>query len=167
MMLILMDVSIAMIKFKKNGVTLNINKDVIDGILKFKQTESNLESGGFLIGSIHKDGSTIDINDYTTPLAEDKRFRLWFNRSKNHNDILYDKWEKSNYTKLYLGEWHTHPQKYPTPSNTDIATWHKLLVKSRTESKIIVFIIVGLNALNIWVGDKEFNKITRIISCEF
>jgi len=161
MILNLMDVNIAMITIKYEDIRVNINKDVINNIIKFKQTKGNFEAGGILIGSIFKDGGTIDINDYTAPLASDKRTRFWFGRSEQHNKILYDKWEKSSYTKLYLGEWHTHPQNYSTPSAVDIFAWNKLLAKSKTESEIIIFIIVGLNSLNIWIGDKKLKKVIK------
>ncbi len=161
-----MDVNIVMITIKYKDVIVNISEDVINNITKFKQIKSNPEAGGILIGSIFKDGGTIDINDYTIPLVNDKRLRFWFGRSEQHNEILHDKWKKSSHTKLYLGEWHTHPQNYPTPSAVDILSWKKLLIRSKTESEVIIFIIVGLNALNIWIGDKKLKKIIKSLCYE-
>ena len=47
----------------------------------------------------------------------------------------------------YLGEWHTHPEDLPKPSDKDLREWRILL---REQRRPLVFLIVGLKGC--WVG---------------
>lgn len=150
-----------MVEIKYKEYKISISNVVIDAIISYRQVNDNYESGGMLIGSIVENSNKIEINDYTEPLKEDNRNRLFFKRSNKHNDILYNKWKESNFTKLYLGEWHTHPQNIPRPSLIDRVSWNTLLLKSNTESEILIFIIVGISSVEIWIGDRKCKKVKR------
>lgn len=150
-----------MIEFKYKEYKISIFKSTIDVILKYRQVDYKFESGGMLIGSIIDNLNEIEIIDCTEPLKEDFRNRLSFSRSNKHNDILKRKWKESNFTKLYLGEWHTHPQQIPLPSTIDKISWTTLLLQSNTESKILVFIIMGTTSMEIWIGDRISQEIER------
>ena len=156
-----------MINFRYKEIQFNISKNVIDTIIKYKQGNNQSESGGFLIGSISTDGNRIVANDFTEPLETDKRSIFSFNRSEQHNNILNLKWKESNYTKLYLGEWHTHPQDIPMPSFVDKKSWKNLLKKSNTESEFLIFIIVGMETIETWIGDRKLKSIERMCSYRF
>lgn len=155
------DVLIVMIEIKYQKYEIKISSVVIDNIIKYRQVGNNYEAGGMLIGSIVNNSNEIDLNDCTEPLKEDTRKRTSFKRSNKHNDILYNKWQKSNFTKLYLGEWHTHPQGMPKASFVDIKSWNYLLRVSNTESDILIFIIVGIYSVEIWIGDRINKNIER------
>ncbi|MDV8111856.1 Mov34/MPN/PAD-1 family protein [Bacillus sp. BAU-SS-2023] len=150
-----------MIEIKYKKYKISISNQIVDIIINRRQINNNYEAGGMLIGSIVANSNEIEINDYTEPLKEDSRNRLTFKRSDKHNEILYEKWKESNFTKLYLGEWHTHPQNIPTPSFIDKISWNTLLFKSNTESDILIFIIGGTSSIEIWIGDRKSKKIKR------
>ncbi|HAT4214908.1 Mov34/MPN/PAD-1 family protein [Clostridium perfringens] len=151
-----------MIQIRYKDYDIIINEQVIDIIKKYIQIGSKFESGGMLIGSFLVNGNMIEINDITEPQKEeDKTSRFTFYRSYMHNEILSFKWKESNYTKMYLGEWHTHPQQIPKPSLVDKCSWNKLLKSSVTDSNLLIFIIVGFTCFEVWIGDRVSNKIER------
>lgn len=150
-----------MIEIKYEKYKISISDVIMNAIIKYRQVNNNCEAGGMLIGSIVTNSDEIEVYDYTEPLKEDNSNRLSFRRSNKHNEIIYKKWKESNYTKLYLGEWHTHPQEIPKPSLIDIASWKMLLSKSNTESEILIFIIMGTCYVEIWIGDIKSKKVKR------
>lgn len=150
-----------MVKFKYKECYFTITETTFQRMLRYKQLNNSFESGGMLIGSILTSGNEIEINDCTEPLEEDKQSRLSFRRSNMHNKLLKKKWEESEFTKLYLGEWHTHPQRIPSPSFLDKSTWKKLLYTSNTECRFLIFIIIGLNSMEIWIGDRKSKSLDR------
>lgn len=159
--LLLKDAFIVMIIFEYKKYKISISKKVLDNILKYKQVNDNDEAGGMLIGSIISNSNEIEIIDFTEPLKEDKRNKFRFKRSNKHNQILNEKWISSNFTKLYLGEWHTHPQEIAAPSLIDKKAWEMLLFKSNTESDILIFLVIGTSTMDIWIGDKINKKVER------
>ena len=47
--------------------------------------------------------------------------------SKHHQKVVDDAFKKSNGEWHYLGEWHTHPEAQPRPSNCDYKGWSQLI----------------------------------------
>lgn len=58
------------------------------------------------------------------------------------NNLIAEEFNKSNQTRVYIGEWHTHPEDYPLPSSIDNSQW-ELCRKNSTES--LIFVIFGIN----------------------
>lgn len=46
--------------------------------------------------------------------------------------------EKSNHTRFYIGEWHTHPEDYSAPSSRD----YKSLKESYHKNKLVVLNLI-------------------------
>ncbi|WP_195623911.1 Mov34/MPN/PAD-1 family protein [Clostridium tertium] len=156
-----------MISIDYNDYCIKINDNVLVIMSKYIQCKSKYESGGILIGSILIDGKTIEINDCTEPIRGDKASRYGFYRCTKHNEILEKKWIESNYINMYLGEWHTHPQSIPSPSYVDKKSWTRLIKDSITDSPIIIFLIIGIETIEIWIGNKSHNKLERVGSYGF
>lgn len=156
-----------MISIDYKDYCIKINDNVLAIMNKYIQCKSKYESGGILIGSILIEGKTIEINDCTEPIDGDKSSRYGFYRCNKHNELLEDKWIESNYIKMYLGEWHTHPQSRPTPSYIDKQSWKKLVKRSITESPIVIFLIIGIEIIELWIGNKSDSKLERLGSYEF
>ncbi|MDP1801489.1 MAG: Mov34/MPN/PAD-1 family protein [Bacteroidota bacterium] len=134
---------------------------------KFKQEKPDLdEAGGVLLGRFIVDSKNIIIDDVTIPMIGDQRRRCFFFRSaKSHQKIIDSKWFKTNGTCNYLGEWHTHPENYPEPSNTDLQNWRKRMKEDKFTSRYLYFIIVGIKEFYIWEGDRrtlKFKKLEKI-----
>ena len=63
-----------------------------------------------------------------------------------HEHIAQKRWADSSGLVRYIGEWHTHPQDYPSPSGTDLTEWRKLAVK-RKDKRPVLGLIVGRRTL--------------------
>jgi integrative and conjugative element protein (TIGR02256 family) len=139
-----------MIRLEVSNVTVKITDSVINEILNFKQDSANKsESGGILLGySI--DDSIFTITDITTPSAFDKSSRYNFIRNRKSAQKAINKlFKESGGKKIYLGEWHTHPENVPSPSFLDKNSIIEQVKYNRLNSNVIFMIIVGNSALYI------------------
>ncbi|UZA68695.1 Mov34/MPN/PAD-1 family protein [Pseudomonas viridiflava] len=123
-----------------------IHPEVLDVFQRHIQAcASDLEGGGLLLGYVR--GSHLEIVEATIPTKFDRRFRAFFERMTDlHEHIAQKRWADSDGLIRYVGEWHTHPQDYPSPSGTDLTEWRKLAVK-RKDRRPVLGIIVGRKAL--------------------
>ncbi|MFX0557174.1 Mov34/MPN/PAD-1 family protein [Maribacter sp. CXY002] len=98
---------------------IHFTKDVLLLISKFKQiNHKHHEAGGILLGQVKE--NNIYITRVSFPSIHDKSSRYFFWRNKNNAQAIIDyEFYNSNKRTIYLGEWHTHPEELPTPSNTD------------------------------------------------
>lgn len=111
------------------------------------------ESGGILTGEVHE--KKIVIIDCSEPNGDDKQSRYNFLRSKKGAQFfLNDKFSKSKGREVYLGEWHTHPENLPTPSNIDIVNFQESVKVSFINSENLLMIIVGLKGVYLRVYRK-------------
>lgn len=134
--------------------TLSISKEVLDKLHKYKQIGNRHEAGGILLGRIKDDYSKYEIIDISEPCSKDNSNRLYFVRNKKKAQKIINKaFEESGGIIQYMGEWHTHPEKYPRPSYTD-----KRLVdvcsKQENVPKIIFMLILGYEG-DLYVGCSE------------
>ncbi|WP_345860574.1 Mov34/MPN/PAD-1 family protein [Shewanella algae] len=118
-------------------------------------TQSRLwdkEAAGVLIGE--RRAGNLVVCEVTEPGKGDKRSRHSVDRRGPHHQQAVDQaFERSNGTLQYLGEWHTHPEDYPTPSPKDYNSWGKGL---NFEDPMIVLII---GRKSTYVGKKVRNVI--------
>lgn len=138
------------VKLKDQGYLL-IESDVIEVIEGYQQLNpQDKEAGGILIGMYR--GDHIHITSLTTPSRFfDKRTRTSFHRrSPCHQAFAIKSWLNSDKTNTWIGEWHTHPEDYPTPSNIDIKSWYQNL-----PSRQMILLIQGRcsNWLGLWNTD--------------
>lgn len=142
------------------GKTLLIKGNVVNKINKYKQLESkDLEAGGILIGQILIKNDNYIIDEVTTPMPKDTRTRHRFKRkSQGHQGYYNDLFHKNDGRYFYLGEWHTHPEKVPSPSFLDKCNW-KRLSSLDFENEHLFFIILGTIELKVWSIAKYNGKI--------
>jgi integrative and conjugative element protein (TIGR02256 family) len=117
------------------------------------------EAGGILLGYRREDH--LHVVKATTPQPCDRRSLFRFFRRDNHHQrqatIL---WEATGETMDYVGEWHTHPERYPTPSTLDLIEWKKICAKRKAP---MLFLIAGSHT-DFWVGAGERNNIVSILA---
>lgn len=134
---------------------LLIDKISIRRMQKYCQlTPNSVESGGLLYG--FERTPHLQITGITTPHPQDNQSRFRWERC----DAAHLSEVTSVQVKIgacYLGEWHTHPEDYPRPSNLDINEWEKIAKKF--PSYVYAFIIVG--RLGISVYTFVFGKLHR------
>lgn len=113
--------------------------------LHIQSVDTDCEGGGLLLGSVH--GAHMLIEQATVPTAWDRRFRYMFERMPfGHQAIALAQWTASKGTVRYLGEWHTHPEDHPHPSDLDRSEWGRL-AKLRQDMRPMLAIIVGRRSL--------------------
>ncbi len=56
---------------------------------------------------------------------------IFFRNVKKAQRIAEHAWKESNGERLYLGEWHTHPEDVPSPSRDDRTLLKNMLKHSR------------------------------------
>lgn len=113
---------------------------VVEHFLKYQQKRwYQKEAGGQLFATISE--GTISIMEATGPRSTDKRSRFSYvaDREAERSEI------KANYIKgwHYVGDWHTHPERIPSPSSIDIESIQECVNKSRHGLNAFVLIIVG------------------------
>lgn len=129
------------------AVLLNFSEGVLDVFRAYVQTRGRPESGGVLLGTVHKGG--ILITTATPPSRHDGRHPYLFERGPNgHRAAALRQWRRSSGTVRYLGEWHTHPQDWPNPSHIDRDEWRQL-ARARLDRRPLLAVIVGRMGLHV------------------
>lgn len=79
------------------------------------------------------------------------------------NTFIAQDYEQSEHTRVYIGEWHTHPESHPIPSPTDISSIVSNYRSSSLALPVLVMIIVGTESMYVSVYEgKSFIKILNI-----
>ena len=97
------------------------------------------EAGGQLFARF--EGDTIRMEQATGPRASDRRSSMTF-----IPDRLVERREIKRFFRLglhYVGDWHTHPEHYPSPSQTDLNSVQDMFRKSHHRLASFVMIVVG------------------------
>lgn len=101
----------------------------------------DLETGGILLGHETATAAVIDIAG--GPGAHAVRGPRNFSRDLQHATDLADQaWHESR--AIWLGDWHTHPQSAPVPSDVDLASYARHLSDPDLGFTRFVSLIVGL-----------------------
>ena len=139
-----------------SGTQVVVPRQVMKTILGYVvPSERSKEAGGVFIGAHH--GQEIEVVDCTVPLPTDVRERYLFDRKDpGHQAAAIKAWRDSESTLTYVGEWHSHPEDYPSPSFKDRRTWSKVM---KRRSKVpFFFMIQGWRGA--WYGLGQAGKLT-------
>lgn len=133
-----------MIEFELGALFVKISGEVLKKMKTFIQDENHKpEAGGILIGH-YLENNNFSITDVSIPSELDKASRFNFTRSKKNAQKIINKiFEESLGKKIYLGEWHTHPEDYPSPSSLDKKSILRQINGNELNSNIIFMIIFG------------------------
>lgn len=152
------------ITISSNNIQLSIASNVIDIWKKYRQVNADMhESFGVMIGSQENEPVSVVIEDVTTPLPKDRHSRSNFLLiDKGHQKTVDAAFKKSNGALGYLGTWHTHPEKNPSPSAIDINDWRKCI--KRNPDRKLFFIVVGIEKTKIYtINENKFEELAAII----
>jgi integrative and conjugative element protein (TIGR02256 family) len=129
---------------------VTLTDEVTRQIQRFTEPpESSLEAGGILLGSYR--GPHIEVVQCTLPMRKDARTRFGFvRRDPGHQRAADSAWRASGRTINFVGEWHTHPEDHPRPSNVDRNTWLEQM--RRRNPNPLFFLIAGRNAFHCELG---------------
>lgn len=144
-----------------NGRVVDILSELIDEMSKWLQYDTHApESGGYILGYQRMKTGNITLEFITPPHKQDicSRIRCTI-KDFFHGRVLRKAQLKSSY---YMGVWHTHPQRFPTPSSIDYQDWEKSIRCERTGGDYIFFLIAGTEGFRVWVGDFSSREIIEI-----
>jgi integrative and conjugative element protein (TIGR02256 family) len=121
------------------------------------------EAGGVLLGRHLLDSQDVVVDEVTTPQNTDRRSRFGFFRSKKHELLARERWRAQSTTMAYLGLWHTHPERDPTPSGVDRSDWLQALSCDTFEGQHLFFPIVGTRRIRVWSLSRgaSFHELTE------
>lgn len=147
-----------------NGGKLQLGAHIVYQLTTFKQQTSLMpESGGILLGRLIHNTPHIVVDTITTPQVGDHQSRLQFIRNApRHQEIINQYWQQSNGTCNFLGEWHTHPQRVPTPSGIDLRSWAQTLRQDTFYTRYLYFLIVGIDEIAVWQGSYQSEEFTKL-----
>lgn len=142
------------------------SKEVIDIFEKYKQYKpAQHESGGILLGKVYDE--VIIIDQISEPSAEDKSGRFYFDRNvQKAQSIVERAWNESNGQRIYLGEWHTHPEDIPTPSRDDKKLLKNMSEKTHMQIDFLFMAIIGRIKPYVAVFQKEEKTINQLQATE-
>ncbi|MFI1773379.1 Mov34/MPN/PAD-1 family protein [Thalassobellus citreus] len=132
--------------FNNKEYKIIIEGNVLELFETFKQTGRKHERGGILLGEVSK--AEIRIKKASIPTMFDSGSRFRFNRHKKSAQLFTDyEFYNSQGTIIYLGEWHTHPESIPSPSNIDIKMIATQFKKNKINESFLLMIIVGIKGI--------------------
>lgn len=155
-----------MIVVNDEDITLKIYAKALLNMKEYTQNcTSKPEAGGVLIGYYIEPNNFV-ITNISTPSLLDRSSRYLFIRSKVYaQKFLNKKFKASDGKLIYLGEWHTHPEDYPTPSSIDNSSIKKQLKENTLNSEIIFMIILGIKGM--YIAKVVNNKVIKVSDIKF
>src|SRR5689334_15880296 len=126
---------------RRNGGLVLITDTALGPLSRFVQRESSAaEAGGVLLGRLIREADDVIVDEATAPTTDDRRSRYGFWRARpKAQDRVTRAWHESGATRNYLGEWHTHPEDDPVPSDTDTRNWQRIAISARFEQDFLIF----------------------------
>lgn len=114
--------------------------NVLSYLAKHRQLGKNdPEAGGQLFASLSK--NVVTIVQATGPYSRDKRSR--FGLMIDHFTRRHDIRRHHKQGLHFVGDWHTHPEPYPTPSHLDNRSMLDMFQRSEHDLAAFLMIIVG------------------------
>jgi integrative and conjugative element protein (TIGR02256 family) len=152
--------------FKVEKYKIEISENILKIFEEFKQLKENApESGGILLGQV-KD-NYIFLSKATTPCREDSSSRFSFIRNRNIAQLIVDyEFYNNNGHVIYLGEWHTHPENNPAPSQQDYKMIKNQYKKNNLNEDYILMLIVGIKKIYLEMYNGKTNLKGKLIDEE-
>lgn len=120
--------------------TLSIARLALQHVSRHRQsTPWATEAGGQLFGTIN--ATQICVIEAAGPYAGDERSRYRYRSNPAAAQRAIENQHKKGL--LYLGEWHTHAEDYPSASRLDEDAMRRLIASSQLNSNALMMMIVG------------------------
>jgi len=143
--------------------TILFTPEVLDVFSKYQQTGlSMMEAGGYLIGQQFENQLVVQVA--TEPGVGDTRKRFFFRRNKCRGQRIVDEiWGASGKKMIIAGEWHSHADPFPVPSEIDIKQAIRSFDKGHFPLDFMVIVIVSKHAVvRSWVGIQTKSGLYRV-----
>lgn len=148
--------------FEQENRKIKICHNILWTMKKYIQFNKNdKEAGGIIIGRENLGNQNIIVEFITEPMQHDKRARFrYFRKDKGHLDFFHHLYDENAAIYMYLGEWHTHPEKFPNYSHIDLQNWKKIGKEVSSEKQY--HIIVGTEEIVMWEYYSLTSKVTEV-----
>lgn len=143
------------------GKILAITDEVLACFSKHRQIGFMAkEQGGQLFAQI--DAGQVTISKATGTRKSDTKGRYHFSPDRKIEQVEINQMFSNGLH--YVGDWHTHPEKNPSPSLQDINSMRDCVQKSKNELDSFILVIVGQNSLpsGLWVSLHSPNECERL-----
>lgn len=129
------------------GLSVEIGDQLIKRIREAGLAHYPNEFGGVLVGEYSEDKQTVSVTDTILPLNY-RSSRVSFDRGIDGlKDKLLD-FYNADPSRIYVGEWHTHPNASPTPSWTDILAIRQIVASENVKINNPIMLILGLTLID-------------------
>lgn len=139
------------LKIEEIGLSIEADDDLLHKLVENGKNYYPNEFGGFLIGYYSDEERHLQITDTIFPESFNMS-RYSFERSTKGIEKKLENYYKEKPKKIYVGEWHTHPDNYPTPSVTDILAINKIANNQNTFLLNPVLLIIGYTKTKVDFG---------------
>lgn len=142
-------------KFDLKNLQVKYSKNVSTELANYHHRENSFERGGILMGELYPNKNLVLITNIIEAPSQICKYYEYEMDVKFIQEQISKIWMESNGTKTYLGDWHTHPEKYPCPSIRDYITFSKNYFQSSIEQNFLIYIVFGLyypNLPSTWIG---------------
>ncbi len=133
-----------------------IAPEVYRNLQQYRQNGRKHETGGALAG-YKVDDDTWVICSLMHPSPKNKSGRTWLERDLAAAQEFANRVHGQSAGQLtYIGEWHTHPEKHPTPSSADTGMLNDILSGSRPKPPFLFGLILGTHGdICLWYQDRK------------
>lgn len=120
--------------------TLWLAPPVLQHVAKYKQLlPTSTEAGGQIFGSVTR--TEVRMMLATGPYRGDEQGRFHYRSNLEAAQRAIERQAKAGL--LYLGEWHTHAEDYPSASDSDMDAMKRLVARSQLNINPLFMLIVG------------------------
>lgn len=124
-----------------HGITVRFAPHVLQVFDSYRQRRwFSKEAGGQLFANVQDDLWEIVLA--TGPRSTDRRGRFSFWPDRRREQLEIEQYFANGLT--YVGDWHTHPEKVPQPSNDDLVSIRNVVRESTFYTSGLLLCIVGL-----------------------
>lgn len=120
------------------------DRNICNKIRENNPTNYKTEQGGIILGQVFE--NYLILTDLTLPSPNDKSSISSFFRHKDYaQEKITTEWNNSKGTINYIGEWHTHFENNPIPSNTDKKMIKEMVNTTIMEINFLLLLIIGID----------------------
>jgi len=139
------------------GLNLEVEQELLDELYHEGMKHYPKEFGGLLVGYYSDDFKTCKITTSIMP-RKYKSSRYFFERGKEGLKQKLIEFYNSTPRLIYVGEWHTHPDSIPSPSNTDLNAMVEIAESPDVSIENPILVILGVNKKEMKIGAFVYSK---------
>lgn len=150
-------------EFKFQGIAIEFSAEAISVFEANRQKcWISKEIGGQLFAKISGQRITIAVATITQGKSRRSRFGFFPDRAAERQDVL----RYFQQGLHYVGDWHSHPEDYPSPSSVDLREMQDIFRQSRHELSFMILLIVGRTEFpaGLYVGAVTHNGVTPVVT---